>query len=88
MPSHVRSWGIVLIMIASVAGTARVDGAEEDLTARAMGVLRTNCITCHSGDKRKGGLSLASRAGALAGGEDGKVLVPGDPGKSALAAAL
>ncbi len=85
MLRHVCAWGMMLAVL-GVVGVARGEGG--DLTGRAMGVLRENCITCHSGDKRKGGLSLATRAGALAGGEDGKVLVPGDAGKSALATAL
>ncbi len=62
--------------------------ASEELTGRAMVVLRENCYTCHSPEKKKGGLTLASRPAALAGGDDGKVLVPGRPGESMLATAL
>ncbi len=35
------------------------------------------CLPCH-GDKQAGGLTLTTYAGALAGGEDGPVIVPGD----------
>jgi len=89
MPSHLRTGGLLCIVVVLAACTARAQGAEvEDPTSRAMSVLRENCITCHSADKRKGGLSLSSRPAALAGGEDGKVLVPGDADKSLLAGAL
>jgi WD40 repeat protein len=89
MLSHVRDWAILCVVAVLAGSGARARGAESpDLTGQAMSLLRENCITCHSADKRKGGLSLSSRAGALAGGEDGKVLVPGDAGKSLLTGAL
>src|SRR5262245_21970493 len=34
-------------------------------------ILQANCFKCHTGDKVKGDLSLASRAGLLKGGELG-----------------
>jgi hypothetical protein len=43
-----------------------------------------SCIKCHSGDKPKAHLKLDSLTGALKGGEDGKVIVPGDSAKSML----
>src|SRR4051794_31682310 len=58
------------------------------LTARAMGLLRDNCFTCHNPEKKKGGLSLSSRSAALAGGDDGAVLDPGNSAGSKLAGAL
>ena len=39
-----------------------------------------SCIKCHGAEKAKGKLRLDSLAGALKGGEDGKVI---EPGKSA-----
>ncbi len=42
------------------------------------------CASCHGPTKHKGDLRLDSRAGLLAGGEDGAVLVPGDPAASLL----
>lgn len=41
------------------------------------------CAECHVDDD-KGGLSLASRASMLKGGDNGPAIVPGDPGKSRL----
>ena len=53
-------------------------------------ILRENCFKCHShsADKIKGGLLLDSRSAALAGGDSGPVLVPGDPEKSLLVEAI
>lgn len=47
-------------------------------------LFQSRCTTCHGPTKRKGGLRLDSRAAVLAGGEDGPVLVPGDPAASLL----
>src|SRR5206468_7065274 len=58
------------------------------VTEGAMRLLYANCLGCHSADKHKGGLQLASRAAALKGGDDGPVLVPGKPDKSLLLKAL
>jgi hypothetical protein len=36
-----------------------------------------SCLNCHGPKKRKGGLALHLKAGALAGGDDGPVILPG-----------
>lgn len=43
-----------------------------------------SCTKCHGLEKPKGKLRLDSLAGVLKGGEDGKVIVPGDSGGSVL----
>lgn len=43
-----------------------------------------SCIKCHSGKKPKGRFRLDSLEGALKGGEDGKMIKPGDSAKSEL----
>jgi len=43
-----------------------------------------SCIKCHGPEKPKGKLRLDSLAGALKGGEDGKVILPGDGSHSVL----
>jgi mono/diheme cytochrome c family protein len=50
-------------------------------------VLAQQCFACHSAQK-SGGLRLDSREDILAGGKDGAVLIPGDPDRSMLIAAL
>src|SRR6266516_937493 len=43
-----------------------------------------SCFRCHGDDRPKGGLRLNSLEAVLKGGEDGKVVVPGDSKKSLL----
>jgi mono/diheme cytochrome c family protein len=47
-------------------------------------IFETSCVKCHSGEKAKGKLHLDSLAGALKGGHDGKVILPGNSAKSDL----
>lgn len=47
-------------------------------------ILSSHCLGCHGGLHKKGGLDLRTAASTLAGGRDGKVVVPGDPEASSL----
>src|SRR5262245_46874659 len=47
-------------------------------------VLESKCLLCHGGDKKRGGLDLRRRSAALAGGDNGPALKPGDPADSLL----
>ncbi len=47
-------------------------------------ILETHCFKCHGPDKHKGGLRLDSLEAVLKGGEDGKVVTPGDSATSML----
>lgn len=47
-------------------------------------MLQASCVRCHGEDRPKGGLRLNSLEGALKGGKDGKVIVPGESTKSLL----
>ena len=49
-----------------------------------MPIIKEHCAKCHAGEKKKGGLAMNTRAELLAGGENGKVVVPGDASKSLL----
>jgi hypothetical protein len=53
-------------------------------------VLARECYSCHAATaaKVRGGLKLDTREALRKGGEDGPVLVPGDPGKSLLIKAI
>jgi hypothetical protein len=51
-------------------------------------VLAENCYGCHGPKRQESGLRLDSRAALLKGTEDGPVLVPGQPEKSALVRVL
>ncbi len=56
--------------------------------ALAMRLLKTNCVSCHNEDKRKGGLSLTSREMMMKGGDEGAVVVEGKPEESTLIQSL
>jgi mono/diheme cytochrome c family protein len=72
-----------------MAGDARPDPAQvEFFEKHVRPVLANNCFECHGPDKKRGGLRLDSREAALAGGDSGPALVPGDPGKTRLLAAV
>lgn len=45
-------------------------------------LLQNSCVRCHGSERPKGNLRLDSREAVLKGGEDGKVIVPGDSKKS------
>jgi hypothetical protein len=50
-------------------------------------LFKATCVRCHGQDRPRHGLRLDTREGALAGGREGKMIVPGDSKKSLLAAA-
>lgn len=55
-----------------------------DFEQQVRPVLVERCLECHSEDKRKGGLSLATYADALDGGRNGAVIRPGNSAASLL----
>ena len=54
------------------------------LHVEVQAIFSNSCYKCHGPDKRKGGLRLDIKELAFKGGEDGPVIVPGNPGKSDL----
>jgi mono/diheme cytochrome c family protein len=79
------------VALAVVSGGLRppLAGAAEPVDAefferKVRPVLVRHCQGCHGADKQKGGLRLLSRADALAGGDTGPALAPGDPDESRL----
>ena len=71
---------ILLLLLVGVSNAiAAVDFAHD-----IVPILREHCAECHTGDKKKGGLSLNDRTALLVGGENGKVIVPGNAAKSKL----
>lgn len=46
--------------------------------------LEQRCTSCHGASRQRGGLALNTPAAIAAGGEDGAVIVPGDPATSEL----
>jgi hypothetical protein len=62
----------------------------EFFEAKIRPILAENCYKCHSVEKgkAKGDLTLDTREGTLKGGENGKIIEPGAPEKSALIKAV
>lgn len=70
-------WGIEGI---SVRGHA----ANVDFSHQVVPIIKEHCAECHTGDKKKGGLSMNDRAALLKGAEDGAILEIGRSEKSRL----
>lgn len=72
--------------------TGKIQTKEELAAARAHQLFETriapllaqNCLDCHDSITKKGRLDLSQKAAALAGGESGKVIVPGKASESLL----
>ena len=71
---------------------SKVESKESLAASRARHVFETqiapliaqNCLDCHDSASKKGRLDLSRKVTALAGGESGKVIVPGKAGESLL----
>jgi Protein of unknown function (DUF1549)/Protein of unknown function (DUF1553)/Planctomycete cytochrome C len=82
MPSTYLTPSIVLGLV-SVANW--VTAAEPiDFAHDIVPILRQHCGQCHTGDKKKGGYSLNTRASLIAGGESGPAVVTGKSDQSEL----
>jgi hypothetical protein len=66
------------------AQTPRQALARVDYEKQIRPVLEASCSECHSQDKRKGGLSLATYGDVLEGGRSGAVVRPGNSASSLL----
>ena len=53
-----------------------------DFVHQIMPILKKNCAECHTDGQKKGGLDMNTRTSFLAGGENGKIAVPGKPAES------
>jgi uncharacterized membrane protein len=69
--------------IATFASTLSPD-QEIQLVTNVRSILAHNCYKCHSGAKTEGKLRLDEKEFVFAGGENGPVIIPGDPGQSEL----
>ena len=49
--------------------------AKIDFAHQVMPILKKNCAECHTDGKKKGGLSMNTRAEFLAGGENGEMVL-------------
>jgi len=79
------AWLWVFVGVALGPASSWTRGAEAvHFEQQIKPILEQFCLSCHGGERPKGGLRLDSRAGALKGGDDGPALVPNQPEKSPL----
>ena len=80
--------GLALVAAVAVVAGAGADpaaaGAPVDFVRDVQPIFTRHCYECHDANKRKGGLQLDVKKLALAGGDEGPVIEPGDPEKSKL----
>ena len=65
------------------AGSARA-GDEVDFARDILPLFREACVECHGAEKQKGKLRMDTREALLKGGEDGKVIEPGNAEEGSL----
>ena len=78
------TFGIWATALAIRAQHAPSPAAMVDYPRQVFPILKARCLECHSGETRKGGLSLATYADALDGGRTGPSIRPGDGAGSLL----
>ena len=71
-----------ILFVAPVA-TVRARG-DAFFIEKVAPILAQRCLSCHHGDKAKGGLDLSTRKGLRAGGDKGPVIVAGKAVESRL----
>ena len=87
--------GLRLVTIAFLCSCAIARAADkpspavvEFFESKVRPVLVENCYSCHGPKKQMGGLRLDNAESIRKGGDEGPVLVPGDPAKSRMVAAI
>jgi hypothetical protein len=79
--------GALAVLLTTAIPALCADPAADYFETRVRPLLAKNCYACHT-DAKMGGLQLDTREHALAGGKAGSDIVPGDPAKSRLVAAV
>ena len=71
----------VAVAGATLLGTTQTGSGQQldTLEQSASRIVTQQCVTCHNVEKPTSGLDLSRRGGAIAGGQSGPALVPGDP---------
>ena len=71
-------WLAAVLSATQAAPARQSQAARVDYQRQVQPILEKHCLECHSQDKRKGGLSLATYADALDGGRNGPAIRPGN----------
>jgi mono/diheme cytochrome c family protein len=87
MKKHVAAAALTAVWILAAVARLQLAAAPQtpssspaliDYERQIRPIIEASCLECHSADKRKGGLSLATYADALEGGRSGGVIRPGN----------
>jgi mono/diheme cytochrome c family protein len=83
---HRSPWTwLAISAIALCSGQGSVDAQESfDFAHKILPVLKKHCAQCHTGEQKKGGLSLNTRESMLSGGESGAEILSKDAASSEL----
>jgi hypothetical protein len=85
MPAKSLASLVVLLLTVAVARVSAEDAKPKvNFTDNVSAIFQNRCNSCHNGDKKKGGLTLETYGGVMAGGGSGKVVEPGDSSNSRL----
>ncbi len=84
-----KKWILVKLSRFSIAVTLAIavgcsTGAEVSFREDIAPIFEQRCLSCHNEAEKKGGLSLQTEKGALAGGENGIAIMRGKPAESLL----
>ncbi len=86
--------GLCLLLFVPMVASAQTPGnftpaqLADFFETKIRPIFAEHCFSCHGPKKHQAGLRLDSKAAALRGGDEGPVLVPGEPEKSALIKAI
>src|SRR5437660_10067215 len=86
----ILSAALALVVPSAAAGPSKKPSAEDVafFEKEVLPLLKANCFKCHGDKKVRGGLSLASRAGLLKGGDTGPAVSAQHPADSLLLKAI
>lgn len=91
MPLRVLPIAILIALgalLPAIAGSPTAPGTDDppriDFDRDVKPILTRHCISCHGPDKQRGGLRLDRKADALAGGDSGAAIRPGQASDSSL----
>src|SRR5262249_16799911 len=88
---HTRHFPPAVLLVLCFAGLAPAaddDAALELFEKSVRQVFVETCLQCHGNGKQEGSLRLDTREAALKGGDTGPAVVPNEPEKSLLVAAI
>src|SRR5262245_54155643 len=81
---RLRAWPAFVVTLLVASGSRAQEAGPSSFDARIAPLLSRHCLECHNASDRKGGLDLAHREAAMAGGDSGAVIVSGNVEQSLL----